>query len=161
MRSINRRDAFTALGATALAGIAATGFAKPETLTAAPKKAPAITSEQRLVALCEEFIAVEFKVDAVHAACETFEQEEAAEAQLKALYAEEKVILEKLEAIKATTLAGFIAKARAFAAWDRGDHLSKDSGDWDIIMLGSLIQELVDLGPRDNLSHLCSTLASA
>ncbi|KXV57324.1 hypothetical protein AD947_08800 [Acetobacter tropicalis] len=40
MRSINRRDAFTALGATALAGIAAAGFAKPETQTAAPVAKP-------------------------------------------------------------------------------------------------------------------------
>lgn len=158
MRSMNRRDLFPALGATALAGIAAAGFAKPETLTAAPKKAPALTSEQRLVALSEEFIAIQHEIDAAHAPCETFEQEEAASPQLQALYAREKPILEKLEAIKATTLTGFIAKARAFAAWDRGDHLSKDSGDWDIIMLGSLIQELVALGPKDNLAHLCPTL---
>ena len=35
MRSLSRRDIFPALGATALAGIAAAGLAKPETLTAA------------------------------------------------------------------------------------------------------------------------------
>ncbi|OUI94063.1 hypothetical protein HK13_06790 [Acetobacter indonesiensis] len=40
MRSLSRRDIFPALGATALAGIAATGFAKPETLTAAPTAKP-------------------------------------------------------------------------------------------------------------------------
>ena len=40
MRSINRRDIFPAIGATALAGIAAAGLAKPETLTAAPAAKP-------------------------------------------------------------------------------------------------------------------------
>lgn len=40
MRSINRRDIFPAFGAAALAGIAAAGLAKPETLTAAPAAKP-------------------------------------------------------------------------------------------------------------------------
>ncbi|MCX2560558.1 hypothetical protein OQ252_03940 [Acetobacter farinalis] len=40
MRSLSRRDIFPAIGATALAGIAAAGFAKPETLTAAPTAKP-------------------------------------------------------------------------------------------------------------------------
>lgn len=40
MRSLSRRDIFPAFGATALAGIAAAGLAKPETLTAAPAAKP-------------------------------------------------------------------------------------------------------------------------
>lgn len=40
MRSLSRREIFPALGATALAGIAAAGLAKPETLTAAPQAKP-------------------------------------------------------------------------------------------------------------------------
>lgn len=159
MRSLSRRDIFPALGATALAGIAAAGIAKSETLPAAPKAKPLLTSEQRLVALCEEFVRLEFQVDAIHARCETFEQEQAVEPQLSALYQQEKDVFDKINAIKATTLEGFIAKARAYAAWDRGDQLSKDSGNWDIAMLGQMVQELVALGPKDGITRLCPTVA--
>lgn len=158
MRSINRRDIFPALGATALAGIAAVGIAKSETLPAAPKAKPFLTSEQRLMALCDEFVRLEVQVDAIHAQCETFEQEQALEPQLSALYQQEKNVFDQINAIKATTLEGFIAKARAFAAWDRGEYLSKDGGNWDIAMLGQLIQELVSLGPKDSITRLCPTI---
>ncbi|GAN71101.1 hypothetical protein ASY01nite_22220 [Acetobacter syzygii] len=159
MRSLSRREIFPTLGATALAGIAAAGLAKPETLAAAPKAKPLLTSEERLIALCEEFIRMEFAVNAVHATCDTFEQEKAVEPKLEALYAQERKIFDQIEAIKATTLKGFIAKARAFAAWDRGNYLSRDSGNWDIAMIGNIMQELIALGPKDNLAELCPTIA--
>lgn len=159
MRSLSRRDIFPAIGATALAGIAAAGFATPETLTAEPRKKPPVTPEARLIALCEEFIQLEHQVNAVHQTVDTFEQEEAAQPRLKALYAQEKQKFEQINAIRATTLAGFTAKARAFAAWDRGEYLSKDSGNWDIAMLGQMVQELIDLAPKDGIGTLCATLS--
>lgn len=160
MRS-TRREVFTSLlVAPALAGIAAAGFAKSETLEA--NKTPNNkTPEQEIIEISKRFIELEKQVDLVHEGIETFEEEEAKTPELQALYAEEEILWRRAAAIKATTLKMFTAKAKMFAAFDRGDLLSKTEGQyWDHQMLGTLINDLINLEPEEAVFGFCPTLTS-
>ncbi|KXV55428.1 hypothetical protein AD947_16140 [Acetobacter tropicalis] len=65
MRSLSRRDIFPALGATALAGIAAAGLAKPETLTAAPIAKPEGKSPSLIMAAYYSYFEADAAIDSI------------------------------------------------------------------------------------------------
>lgn len=145
MRSVNRRDIFPALGATALAGLAAAGLAKPETLTAAPAAKPeGKNPDARLIALCDEFCRLERKSEALFEGPTRIDDDDERTPHVIAVMNEQDPVLDGIVSIKATTLAGLKAKTEALVAWDKWDStLNRKSHLRADVMLCDLVQNLL------------------
>ena len=113
--TLNRRDAFTALGATGLAGIAGLCWAQPENLATIPK-APA-GEDGPLLALVAELETVDAKYDALSGHWgDVVSVPDHVDAQLFVWGREAEALRLKVSAIPAATTAGTAAKARIGAA---------------------------------------------
>ena len=137
-----RREAFTALGVTALAGVAAVGFAWPEGIV---RPGDAKTSpDVALVALCAQFDDLERQMDA------TFDlglSEDDADSLREPLQEAQAPLFEQILAIRATTLEGHQARARTFHLWDK--ELANEGAEgagWSERMSWALVRDLVGEG---------------
>lgn len=143
MRSVNRRDIFPALGTVLLGSIATASLAKPERLSAAPAKPEGHKSDAHLIALCEQFIAVQDKIDAAHASADTFEEEQRAEPIFTSLYKSENTLFQQIIKTPAVSIAGVRAKTKAMASWER-EGLADDPDEfWNVRAYNSILRDLL------------------
>lgn len=143
MRSVNRRDIFPALGTVLLGGIATASLAKPESLSAPSAKPEGHKSDAHLIALCEQFIAVQRKIDAAHAPISTFEDEERAEPVFKALYTHEGDLFRQIIHTPAVGFEGVRAKAKAMISWEREGIDDNPEDYWNARALNSMLRDLL------------------
>ena len=143
MRSVNRRDLFPTLGTVLLGGIATASLAKPESVSAAPAKLEGHKSDAHLIALCEQFIAVQDKIDAAHASVDTFEEEQRAEPIFTALYKSENTLFQQIIKTPAVSIAGVRAKTKAMVSWER-EGLDDDPDEfWNVRAYNSILRDLL------------------
>jgi hypothetical protein len=126
--SPSRRSMLTGT-ATALAGLAAL------TATGALTAIASDTTDSKLVALCDEFIAVDKHVWSMAGENETIVTEEIREAAQEPFFDRICQIANEVAETKSATLAGHAAKARLLVA------LNDDSGNYKKV-LGSLLNDL-------------------
>lgn len=144
MRSINRRDIFPAFGAAALAGIAAAGLAKPETLTAAPVAKPeGQHPDAKLIAACDEFCRLENKINDLFKRVVSFEDEDAIEKQHVEITNLQKPFFEIIMTTPATTLEGLKTQARTMFAFDDDLLPPEDTHYWDERFLRKVLCDLL------------------
>lgn len=144
MRSINRRDIFPAFGAAALAGIAAAGLAKPETLTAAPAAKPeGQHPDAKLIAACDEFCRLENKVKDLFEHVSTWEDEDRIEKQHVELMNLQEPLLEIITTTPATTLEGLKTQARTMFAFSDDLLPPEDTHYWNERFLRKVLCDLL------------------
>ena len=109
----SRRDLMSAAGFTALAGIAGVAVANPD----APEP------DAELIALCDRFIDLELQIETSFERQDvriTYEEEKAiAAVERDPLVDQQKPIFEAMMQLRATTLEGLRARARALVIYDR------------------------------------------
>ncbi|MBB2155285.1 hypothetical protein HLH33_03000 [Gluconacetobacter diazotrophicus] len=143
MRSSTRRDFFTAGAATALAGIAAASFAQPETLSAKGIAKRDTHPDARLIALCDAFIALEAEAHALYGHDHTLEDEPRIQAAHEVIFGRQEPLKDEILSLRATTLDGIRAKARAMVAFDNDFLPKEDTPYWNEAMLFNLVRDLV------------------
>ncbi|MBS1028396.1 hypothetical protein [Gluconobacter albidus] len=141
MRSVNRRDIFPALGAVLLGGIATASLAKPESLSTAPAKPECHKSDTHLIALCEQFIALQREIDLIHEPIDSFEDEERAEPALKEIFKRENEMFAQIIHAPAVTFEGIRAKAKAMISWDREGVEDNSDNIWRDRLLNSMLRD--------------------
>lgn len=132
----SRRDVLGAGTFTLLTGIAAAAIAKPD---AAMQRAQLVlTSDVALLALADQFLALQARIDFIDGDESTNHQEE-----LDDLIDQQVPLLSDMHGLKATTLAGHRARARVLLGWYK---LGKD-GDFEAevswIQVGPLFRDLI------------------
>lgn len=150
MRSLSRRDIFPAIGATALAGIAAAGFATPETLTAASKAKP--EGHSPLIQARNEYFAARTELDRLSllpSASPGHPDYEANDAKMDVVFGTMKTTLAFLASSRARNMAELRAKADV-AEVETTDYVDgfvveKDADEMKIAF--SVIADLVRLCP--------------
>ncbi|GBR57502.1 hypothetical protein AA18889_1196 [Acetobacter senegalensis DSM 18889] len=142
MRSLSRRDLFPAFGATALAGIAAAGLAKPETLTAAPAAKPE-GKDAVGIALCERFIKDNQFAQSFYDGVNRIDDDDRRDIIVNSIYDRNDEVVESIALWCAVTPEGIKAKARALAVW-AGKHIAHNAhgGLWEDTLLLSLLRDL-------------------
>ena len=95
-----------------------------------------------LLAACAEVIALQDRIDALWA--ERAGDEDAIDAAVAPIEAEQEEPLERVCALRATTLAGHQARVRALLAWDK-DPPTADDGCWNDAMVGALLRDLTQV----------------
>ena len=97
--------------------------------------------DAELVALCAEIATLEVQINAIVNVCQTIEEEEA-DVVADPLRDSQKEMIERICAMRATTLAEVAARARALIAW-APDYSGKVGSDYlDEKMLGALLRDL-------------------
>lgn len=114
MRSATRRDLFPAIFATGLVGVAASGLAKPETLTAAPVAKPEGNPDAHLIALCDEWEAIHNKTEILNIKCNKLNNKcVKTEIEWSDSLDKEDDIIDFIKLIRPHTKIGFIKKSKA------------------------------------------------
>ena len=147
-----RREAFAKLGATAMAGLAATAIAIPKNL-AQPigdinhKAKPAGDTE--LLALITQFNDLEQTMAKSFDTLGPDDPDEVWEAAyIWPLVEQQGVLFERIVEIRATTLQGYRARAKMFFIWDQGlEFAAQEDGNepagWPERMRWALVRDLV------------------
>ncbi|NPD68913.1 hypothetical protein HN018_02920 [Lichenicola cladoniae] len=140
MSRTTRREVLGAGAFTAMFGIAAAAIAKPDVQVSA---AVPLQPDGELIALCSRFDDLERKMEATYYLGPYSEAKElAAEAQQASLHAEQDELLEQITPIRATTLAGFQARARTLVFWNKEIERKGENGDWSNRMVWALVRDL-------------------
>lgn len=126
----SRRDLMTAAGFSALTGIAALAIARPD--AEAAEVLPA--TDAKLIALHDQFMALQARVNAVNA-----DTLAATDDELADLLSDQADLMEEMHPLRATTLAGQRARVRVFLDWHamsaaKASHSHIDHDDiWPIL----------------------------
>ena len=102
-----------------------------------------------LITACAEFVALEGKINAIHAppydhlpVGEAFALERAREGEAEPFEAQQALLVELICAARPNTPEGHAARARALLAWDKNP-CWQDSESWNDRLLGAIVRDLV------------------
>ena len=112
--------------------------------------------DAELLAVCEQFSALELMLYPPGLGLETIEEEHARDERNEPLNAEQSSLVEKLWDLRATTLEGFQARARSLLLWDSilTTAIENTEDYWEQVLLHALLRDLAGLPdnpPEDGL----------
>lgn len=140
MRSVNRRVLFSTSVAAGLVGAAGTVL---------PAEASTLSPDSRLIALCDEFCRMERESMALFYGPDAIEDDDERTPFHVAVIKRQEPVVEEIMRVRATTLEGVKAKAKAIVAWDKFDDLfDRDSECRGDRMLFDLICDLTGMNGR-------------